>query len=142
MVTEFSLLLSTASLYEGKREPETVVEDIFIRKFMTGTWHNLFVSEVRVLQPCMQSCFVCCLSYPHQHQNSEHSLLLFTCIEKLFHGYFLSAVTLSLFLLHLLFLHWCNDFVFHSRWLSRGSTTSSGLQGLSSRKLLPRKCIS
>ncbi|KAG7160953.1 28S ribosomal protein S24, mitochondrial-like [Homarus americanus] len=37
---------NTTSLYEGQREPETVVEDIFIRKFMTGTWHNLFVSEV------------------------------------------------------------------------------------------------
>ncbi|XP_050700921.1 28S ribosomal protein S24, mitochondrial-like [Eriocheir sinensis] len=37
---------NTTSLYEGMREPETVVEDIFIRKFMTGTWHNLFVSEV------------------------------------------------------------------------------------------------
>ncbi|XP_069941393.1 small ribosomal subunit protein uS3m [Cherax quadricarinatus] len=37
---------NTTSLYEGLREPETVVDDIFIRKFMTGTWHNLFVSEV------------------------------------------------------------------------------------------------
>ncbi|XP_071526664.1 small ribosomal subunit protein uS3m isoform X1 [Panulirus ornatus] len=37
---------NTTSLFEGQREPETVVEDIFIRKFMTGTWHNLFVSEV------------------------------------------------------------------------------------------------
>ncbi|MPC95746.1 28S ribosomal protein S24, mitochondrial [Portunus trituberculatus] len=38
---------NTTSLFEGMREPETVVEDIFIRKFMTGTWHNLFLSEVR-----------------------------------------------------------------------------------------------
>ncbi|XP_045135505.1 28S ribosomal protein S24, mitochondrial-like isoform X1 [Portunus trituberculatus] len=37
---------NTTSLFEGMREPETVVEDIFIRKFMTGTWHNLFLSEV------------------------------------------------------------------------------------------------
>ncbi|KAK7080895.1 28S ribosomal protein S24, mitochondrial [Halocaridina rubra] len=37
---------NTTSLYEGLREPETAVEDMFIRKFMTGTWHGLFVSEV------------------------------------------------------------------------------------------------
>ncbi|XP_068218090.1 small ribosomal subunit protein uS3m [Palaemon carinicauda] len=37
---------NTTSLYEGMREPETAIEDMFIRKFMTGTWHNLFVSEV------------------------------------------------------------------------------------------------
>ncbi|XP_066975310.1 small ribosomal subunit protein uS3m isoform X4 [Macrobrachium rosenbergii] len=36
---------NTTSLYEGLREPETAVEDMFIRKFMTGTWHDLFVSE-------------------------------------------------------------------------------------------------
>lgn len=36
----------TATLYEGLREPEMVMDDIFIRKFMTGTWHDLFVSEV------------------------------------------------------------------------------------------------
>nr|XP_053639337.1 28S ribosomal protein S24, mitochondrial-like [Cherax quadricarinatus] len=43
---------NTTSLYEGLREPETVVDDIFIRKFMTGTWHNLFVSEVSTLFLC------------------------------------------------------------------------------------------
>ncbi|KAK3878608.1 hypothetical protein Pcinc_015392 [Petrolisthes cinctipes] len=37
---------NTTTLYEGLREPETVMDDVFIRKFMTGTWHNLFVSEV------------------------------------------------------------------------------------------------
>ncbi|ROT71883.1 small ribosomal subunit protein uS3m [Penaeus vannamei] len=37
---------NTTSLLDGQREPETVVEDIFIRKFMNGTWHDLFVSEV------------------------------------------------------------------------------------------------
>ncbi|KAB7501271.1 28S ribosomal protein S24, mitochondrial, partial [Armadillidium nasatum] len=37
---------NTSNLYEGMREPETIVDDIFIRKFMTGTWHNMFVSEV------------------------------------------------------------------------------------------------
>jgi len=28
------------------RPAETAVEDVFIRKFMTGTWHDLFESEV------------------------------------------------------------------------------------------------
>lgn len=28
------------------RPAEIAVEDVFIRKFVTGTWHNLFVSEV------------------------------------------------------------------------------------------------
>ncbi|XP_066975307.1 small ribosomal subunit protein uS3m isoform X2 [Macrobrachium rosenbergii] len=43
---------NTTSLYEGLREPETAVEDMFIRKFMTGTWHDLFVSEVHSSQTC------------------------------------------------------------------------------------------
>lgn len=28
------------------RASETAIEDLFIRKFMIGTWHSLFVSEV------------------------------------------------------------------------------------------------
>jgi len=31
---------------EEKHTPETTAEDFFIRKFIFGTWHNLFVSEV------------------------------------------------------------------------------------------------
>lgn len=30
----------------GLRPAETAVEDVFIRKFISGTWHNLFVSEI------------------------------------------------------------------------------------------------
>lgn len=30
----------------GLRPSETAVEDQFIRKFMQGTWHALFVSEI------------------------------------------------------------------------------------------------
>ncbi|XP_044728477.1 28S ribosomal protein S24, mitochondrial [Chrysoperla carnea] len=37
---------NTSNLVGGLRPAETVVEDLFIRKFMTGTWHNLFASEV------------------------------------------------------------------------------------------------
>nr|CAG4652308.1 EOG090X0I6M [Triops cancriformis] len=37
---------NTSNLYEGQRPAETAVEDVFIRKFVTGTWHNLFASEV------------------------------------------------------------------------------------------------
>jgi small subunit ribosomal protein S24 len=36
----------SANLEGGLRPAETAVEDIFIRKFMTGTWHNLFESEI------------------------------------------------------------------------------------------------
>lgn len=35
-----------ANIKDGNRPSETAVEDMFIRQFMRGTWHNLFVSEV------------------------------------------------------------------------------------------------
>ena len=31
---------------EEKKSSEVLVEDMFIRKFMHGTWNNVFVSEV------------------------------------------------------------------------------------------------
>ncbi|CAL4080856.1 unnamed protein product, partial [Meganyctiphanes norvegica] len=37
---------NTTSLLDGQREPETSIDDMFIRKFVTGTWHGLFVSEI------------------------------------------------------------------------------------------------
>nr|CAG4642919.1 EOG090X0I6M [Evadne anonyx] len=36
----------TTTLHEGLRPAETALEDVFIRRFMTGTWHNLFTSEI------------------------------------------------------------------------------------------------
>ncbi|XP_063243670.1 small ribosomal subunit protein uS3m [Bacillus rossius redtenbacheri] len=39
---------NTTSLQGGLRAADTAIEDIFIRKFVTGTWHGLFVSEVIV----------------------------------------------------------------------------------------------
>nr|CAG4636651.1 EOG090X0I6M [Eubosmina coregoni]SVE70169.1 EOG090X0I6M [Eubosmina coregoni] len=36
----------TSTLYEGLRAAETAAEDVFIRRFVTGTWHNMFASEV------------------------------------------------------------------------------------------------
>lgn len=36
----------TASLKDGLRPSETTLEDMFIRKFMTGTFHALVCSEV------------------------------------------------------------------------------------------------
>jgi len=36
----------TTTLHEGLRPAETALEDVFIRRFVTGTWHNLFASEV------------------------------------------------------------------------------------------------
>ncbi|CAL8140929.1 unnamed protein product [Orchesella dallaii] len=32
----------------GVRTSQTVTEDMFIRRFLTGTWHNLFVSEILI----------------------------------------------------------------------------------------------
>ncbi|XP_044761902.1 28S ribosomal protein S24, mitochondrial [Coccinella septempunctata] len=37
---------NTTNLDGGLRASETAVEDVFIRKFMVGTWHALFVSEI------------------------------------------------------------------------------------------------
>lgn len=36
----------TANIEGGNRPCATAVEDEFIRRFMFGTWHNVFVSEV------------------------------------------------------------------------------------------------
>ncbi|EEZ97275.1 small ribosomal subunit protein uS3m [Tribolium castaneum] len=38
--------INTSNLEGGLRSSETAIEDIFIRKFMTGTWHALFLSEI------------------------------------------------------------------------------------------------
>lgn len=35
----------SANLKGGLRPSESAVEDVFIRKFLQGTWHALFVSE-------------------------------------------------------------------------------------------------
>ncbi|KAI4480787.1 hypothetical protein M0804_009884 [Polistes exclamans] len=37
---------NTSNIKDGNRPAETALEDVFIRRFMTGTWHNLFVCEV------------------------------------------------------------------------------------------------
>ena len=38
--------LNTSNLRDGKRKSEIVTDDLFIRQFIYGTWHNLFVSEL------------------------------------------------------------------------------------------------
>lgn len=35
-----------ATILGGLRPAQTAVEDLFIRKFITGTWHGLLCSEV------------------------------------------------------------------------------------------------
>ncbi|XP_050446237.1 28S ribosomal protein S24, mitochondrial isoform X1 [Cataglyphis hispanica] len=37
---------NTSNIKDGNRPSETAVEDMFIRQFMKGTWHNLFASEI------------------------------------------------------------------------------------------------
>ncbi|XP_077532856.1 mitochondrial ribosomal protein S24 isoform X2 [Haemaphysalis longicornis] len=39
---------NTSNLQGGLRRSETLVEDMFIRKFMNGTWHRMFVSEILI----------------------------------------------------------------------------------------------
>nr|ACB70349.1 putative mitochondrial ribosomal protein S24 [Ornithodoros coriaceus] len=39
---------NTSNLEGGLRQSETAVEDMFIRKFMFGTWHRIFISEVLI----------------------------------------------------------------------------------------------
>lgn len=45
MIFNLSLYFS-ANLVGGLRPSETAIEDVFIRRFITGTWHSLFVSEI------------------------------------------------------------------------------------------------
>ncbi|XP_076647574.1 mitochondrial ribosomal protein S24 [Halictus rubicundus] len=37
---------NTSNIKDGNRPSETAVEDIFIRNFISGTWHDLFASEI------------------------------------------------------------------------------------------------
>lgn len=37
---------NTTNIEGGLRPSETAIEDVFIRKFMTGTWQGLIVSEI------------------------------------------------------------------------------------------------
>ncbi|EDW84705.1 uncharacterized protein Dwil_GK12989 [Drosophila willistoni] len=37
---------NTSTLKDGLRPSQTAIEDVFIRKFITGTWHALVCSEV------------------------------------------------------------------------------------------------
>ena len=37
---------NTSNLRDGKRKAETVSDDLFLRQFIYGTWHSLFVSEL------------------------------------------------------------------------------------------------
>lgn len=38
--------INTSNLRDGKRKSEIVTDDLFIRQFIYGTWHSLFVSEI------------------------------------------------------------------------------------------------
>ncbi|KAK2586525.1 hypothetical protein KPH14_011417 [Odynerus spinipes] len=37
---------NTSNIKDGNRPSETALEDMFIRRFITGTWHHLFLSEI------------------------------------------------------------------------------------------------
>lgn len=40
--------INNYSLFSGLRKSETITEDFFIRKFLHGTWHKLFLSDVLI----------------------------------------------------------------------------------------------
>lgn len=41
-----NILFLLANVKDGNRPSETAVEDLFIRNFVNGTWHDLFASEI------------------------------------------------------------------------------------------------
>ncbi|KAG8191874.1 hypothetical protein JTE90_019809 [Oedothorax gibbosus] len=41
---------NTSNLLDGIRSSQCVVEDYFIRKFMFGTWHRIFVSDPVIIK--------------------------------------------------------------------------------------------
>ncbi len=45
-VIKFTFVKFTANLLDGNRQAETTFEDIFIRKFIYSTWHDLLGSEI------------------------------------------------------------------------------------------------
>lgn len=40
------MFIFTATMLDGLRPSQTAIEDVFIRKFITGTWHALVCSEI------------------------------------------------------------------------------------------------
>lgn len=46
MIIIYLKLYFTANVEGGPRSSEIAVEDEFIRRFMSGTWHNIFLSEL------------------------------------------------------------------------------------------------
>lgn len=40
------ILLFIGNMLDGLRPAETAIDDEFIRRFMTGTWHDLIASEI------------------------------------------------------------------------------------------------
>lgn len=41
-----NILYISATMLDGLRPSQTAIEDVFIRKFLIGTWHSLVCSEV------------------------------------------------------------------------------------------------
>ncbi|XP_058809890.1 small ribosomal subunit protein uS3m [Phymastichus coffea] len=39
---------NTSNIDNGNRPMESAIEDMFIRRFMIGTWHSLFLSEILI----------------------------------------------------------------------------------------------
>ncbi|XP_018326071.1 28S ribosomal protein S24, mitochondrial isoform X2 [Agrilus planipennis] len=71
---------NTSNVDGGVRPAETAVEDLFIRKFITGTWHNLFVSEVIIKR---QHNIIRIAGIVHQQANARQMYFLIGYCEEL-----------------------------------------------------------
>ena len=67
----------SANLYEEGRKGETLIEDTFIRKFMTGTWHGLFMSEI-IIKRRHNMIIICGLIVPAIHVSKIYFLIGYT----------------------------------------------------------------
>lgn len=82
-----------ANLRDGLRPSETATEDMFIRKFVTGTFHSLICSEIIIKRQFnhIRIAFIVRRGLP---QNKIYFLIGFT--EELLANWLQSPITLEL----------------------------------------------
>lgn len=78
---------------DGKRSSETAIEDEFIRRFVTGTWHNLVLSEI-IIKRHHNIIRVAGLIFQGIHQRKMYFLIGYT--EELLSNWLQCPVKLEL----------------------------------------------
>lgn len=86
-------LIFLDNLYEAPRACETVYEDLFIRKFMFGTWHGLFASEVIIKR---RHNMVILAGIVHQRVNPRKLYFLIGYTEELLSRFLKRIVKIEL----------------------------------------------